>query len=1098
MKPMNIVLLLSVVSCALHGMLLRRAVPYARTHYSAVPRYTPAVRSTLPSISSASSEKASPFQSPQNRSYWNYKHLPELSKLLPKHASEFDPAHGFALEKSNVLTNWLSVKVKNSAVFIKIASLMYHRQTANEPARPTNNKSMAAYALSPQIIGLVMGALKMGLLQDKSVRQYIVEQWQAEYARMTNEKKRFSTNKINELIDLFIQAYGQDEIGMQAVLLAFLHAKATPENNHDMIHFLYGLNKYIELFPGESDTTYLERYKKSFKGIADGYTTADYNTFLQTIESKTTDKEKIAHAEDNFLLALGAVIQSKEQTKSYPPLVLYAEYGYKGQPAVNDCGEASMHTVFDNLLYNSTTQSFDFSLLPSTLQLNEDFKKFYDTVKTLTSSEAGQAFMNLVSGIDRVSYVNDKNYELEPYDTEKNFIALFNHFFNDKVDEDKKVQTLYDLGKMLSDKRRRIVFIGPMLDPRHVDGKKIIIHIIDRENKESRSLLCCFTPGHGWVEFPSEALGKNILNTEVLSHSYAINPLVRSLFLVQPSHKIDRTMMDVEPIVHVKEPAYYAMQADSDSQKAEIIGEILNFEPHNKELISYAVTLFDSMSNDAKRDLVYNVLSSPLFQEILHENTILYQNFNALIVDNAGYITRQLSGERFEKIILWWELIPHTLQEQFYTNFWNYYATEEYNFLIRSNLLMSILRIGTISPNHSFEEIFSKNFGVFLNDGDKALGLVQAILLEGFANKCWAILKDDRLKKAFFRLLLQVADENNEWPRLFNFYTLIPIEQQMRYLSLLLRYLPGLVQRDNEDIKKNIAKIKNLFVEYPEIVMKSVLTDDDNSFDSGISVLYSLVETGEYKEMFFSILLKVYESLSLEEQIKYMPRLQMLATNALDENIIQNVYQRIADSSLRQKFFAELLMNAASRKLLDVQFINNACQIAVDSFSKEIFIVEVLNAVALFNNSIKGGIVELVKKFIPYDGDLNACSVHSGITSLMAAVLMGSKELIQLLIDHGALINVAVKINKTIENKNSVVKVSPVYQLLGRTVTALHLAVGMLDVELVEFLINCGAEVDQSVLLYAQEKRKSVLWGNKIVFADKIIDLLINAQSKKN
>src|SRR5258708_36111167 len=104
----------------------------------------------------------------------------------------------------------------------------------------------------------------------------------------------------------------------------------------------------------------------------------------------------------NFELAISTILDQRRSLPLYPPQVVRSSYGYQEQEPRSNCVDAAMQDLFNILIYNAQTQSFDLSLLPSNLKVNDAFKRFYDDhggVNVINTQEVGQAFMDLVSGI---------------------------------------------------------------------------------------------------------------------------------------------------------------------------------------------------------------------------------------------------------------------------------------------------------------------------------------------------------------------------------------------------------------------------------------------------------------------------------------------------------------------------------------------------------------------------------------------------------------------------------------------------------------------------------------------------------------------------
>ncbi len=136
----------------------------------------------------------------------------------------------------------------------------------------------------------------------------------------------------------------------------------------------------------------------------------------------------------------------------FPPEVLMARYGFAGQKEVSNCVETALNDLFNLLLYNFDSKRFDLGLLPVEVQasLNPRFKSFYESysVEKINSNEAGQSFMDMVSAIDGVVYVADKNYEIDA--TVDNLLIVINKLLGTNA------SSWAELCTMLSTKERTI------------------------------------------------------------------------------------------------------------------------------------------------------------------------------------------------------------------------------------------------------------------------------------------------------------------------------------------------------------------------------------------------------------------------------------------------------------------------------------------------------------------------------------------------------------------------------------------------------------------------------------------------------------------
>ena len=548
------------------------------------------------------------------RYYWLTKNLKELSADLPPSVSHLSPARGAAVIESNMLQNMLAVDDGTFSLLIQIVKLLFHQLSRSEPVKPTDNKSLAGFSLTPEILGLIVGALEKGVLGDAQVKRDITIRWQGEYAKITGEKKRFSTTKIENLIDLIDKAYKQDKDDLLSILLAFLYAKAKPENNHDMIHFLSALNEYIVLFPeakGEAQKSFFDKLKQAFNSTRDyfsGYTRKDYTQFKEKLGKSIQNLEDF---KKDFSLAISSMIYiSQDVGVSYSPPVIYGSYGYKGKPKVSSCVEAAFQDLLNNLVYDSNLKIFDLSLLPTSLQVNPALSAFYqkyNSADTVNFSATGQAFMDLVSGIDGIDYVN-KDYELDPGYNETNLIKLMNYFFTSNVSD------LNELGKMFSDERRKVTFErAATADEKNIE--KIMIHLIDVKNDTEKQIDFCWNSEHGFLELPQSAKYMQILNPSFLANQYNLDPQARSFFALTRSSVLTNDFLERELLKtdSLNPSAYYTLGAHTDQEKIKIFYTIVKAKESKTESIAYAISLLKSLPENVLIDQLPHLLKSRTF-----------------------------------------------------------------------------------------------------------------------------------------------------------------------------------------------------------------------------------------------------------------------------------------------------------------------------------------------------------------------------------------------------------------------------------------------------------------------------------------------------
>jgi hypothetical protein len=564
----------------------------------------------------------------QKRTVFTHHKLKGLHKDLTKEAQKVSPVLGGGNYAAARTQNMLNTE-KNST--IPTINLI-HELIDPHNRRPTVNKSKAAYALSPYMIGIILGALETNQLKNPEVLAYIIAQLRHEFKSLTDEKRPLSEPKINKLLDLIIKAYAYDANSTRGILLGVLYAKAQPDDLDDMLLYLLGLEKYMTIFISKDSPTArkLEDYKKRkniaqqstetttgfFARVASAaaaikksiqayfqpksnpiFTQAEYTSTLENLERMPYHKAE-QEGLVNFETTIATFINRRQTLSPYPPKVIVSAYGYLGQPPEPTCGETGMQDLFNIMLYDQRLNRFDFSLLPATIHPHEDFKKFYEQydIDTVNSPHRNRAFMDMVSGIESIieakGYVH-KNYELKATSTEANILALLNHFLGISA------QNLGELGKMLSDDRREIVFKRTfMSDPVKLpNGGSIIINIKDNKTMQTLKAFFEFIPTIAKFKVPARERHENILSLleNADPESYMVNPEVKALFDIQPNVKILEAMGNEIP-----SSLLYSIPINEENDKVYAIRTVIEKTTKDKEALEYACSLYNQLPDELK------------------------------------------------------------------------------------------------------------------------------------------------------------------------------------------------------------------------------------------------------------------------------------------------------------------------------------------------------------------------------------------------------------------------------------------------------------------------------------------------------------------
>lgn len=612
----------------------------------------------------------------QKRTYYNphkFKGLPPLTEQ----AQFASPLRGAVEWESGRLPRMYTLSAIDDP-FVELVHELYHQIKSD--FGPTRNLSKAAYSLNPGIIGLVIGALISNKLHDEKEREYIIAEWRKEYARLTKEKKPFSKTKINNLLDLIQKAYNANKNEASAILVSFLYAKANPETDHDILHYLLGLNHYIDVFIKKKsyiaqtfqkatqikDKTLFEKLASLLewfnKPILQSYTQREYNYTMSTLDDPRIKKDS-----SNFNRIIGALINEKQKESPYPLLAILNFYGYKGQQPVVDCFEMAFQNWLNILIYDQSSQTFNLSLLPTTIHINEDLKNFYDkfpNTTTINTTSRGQAFMDLVSGLSeqkngvKIVYV-EKNYEIETgTDTENNILELMNYFFH------LNANNFEELGIMLSDERRTVQFTREKNN--HLGDSSITMRIKKKSATEEITASFGFNLEHAWITIPGQSNAKDfmkLLPKTNIGKEYEINPYVKALFDIQPSMKLIENIDQQVPI-----SMYYSLPTDLPSQKIQIITTLLKQKNVDKKALDYACSLYKQLSQEDRTPLILETLIEKIitsedwlaFKEFLADNleTTLQEITMLANTGDQKYIDQLAKWQKYKETKNYNDLVP--------------------------------------------------------------------------------------------------------------------------------------------------------------------------------------------------------------------------------------------------------------------------------------------------------------------------------------------------------------------------------------------------------------------------------------------------------
>lgn len=327
---------------------------------------------------------------------------------------------------------------KNTTAIQSVIKSLFYK--VGSGFRPTYNKSLPAFSLTPEILGNIMHYLKMNTLDTPDVRTKICAEWGKTHLSKTGTK--ISLSKANDLLDNISAAKkedlsSEDHHFTEAVLFGFLYHRAT--TRQEILDCLLQLDKLAPILEHKLNPA------RSFKQKNIEKT----HEIIKSIEAENSIKgaQLLKSHYEKIILALLLENQFLQQ-------VTQTFYGYEGLTPIPNCMEVSIHNICNFILYDTNTNQFNFKLLPASLQFNQDFFAFYQMQDFHTfdvnTKKIGQTFMNLLSGKPDIFKYNLEKYEL--HTTQTNFIAALNFLFGTTA------TSVDELSIQLSTDKRKIEF----------------------------------------------------------------------------------------------------------------------------------------------------------------------------------------------------------------------------------------------------------------------------------------------------------------------------------------------------------------------------------------------------------------------------------------------------------------------------------------------------------------------------------------------------------------------------------------------------------------------------------------------------------------
>lgn len=393
------------------------------------------------------------FSAPISRSIVNVAHLKNTYDIVKQNKRHLSPLYGAAFFNSNNLKNLYLLSHEeghNNSATAKLMDNLFYLKKNHFHA--TENKSNPGYSLDPELTGQILHHLEQNDLELPQNYKAIAKKWKEKHKQLG---MRVTEKKVDQIINNIIGANKEAQKGeylpftTRAILLGFLYSKA--DTKKQLFDYLRSIDNSENILENNQQTQLTDC-------LNDNYTIGQLNNAA------------IPSGYEPKLCSL--MIQSPETFLK----VEFQHYRFKNSISRPNCVESSFFTIYNMLLYDISTNKFNFDMLPSGIIPIEEFKDFYARQKfqvyEINTRKIGQAWMDIVSGRSFLEYMSG---EFELASKAQNFIKLTNYLMG--ID----AQDLEDLGNKLSDERRTVTFT---VDELKSNGTITVVNVLIKEGQK--------------------------------------------------------------------------------------------------------------------------------------------------------------------------------------------------------------------------------------------------------------------------------------------------------------------------------------------------------------------------------------------------------------------------------------------------------------------------------------------------------------------------------------------------------------------------------------------------------------------------------------
>lgn len=344
-------------------------------------------------------------------------HLIETAQILSPRWKHLSPCLGAALVSSPFCGNMLTIGKVNSSTSTQdsslltppanLATLLLFQANRHQPVRLTRSRSMVAAHLTPRLIGTI---LAMELMDEPPIEQIL----RSEGIKSNHVHNEWTGVSLKRWKDLITSSSLDD-----TSLIIPLWLNALWETSRDkscLLDFLLAMERTTQqsILNNDELGNALRHDPSAQREWASK--TFDPKDLKSGAVVSLSDLMELPMDDPAWSRALEVTCASMAVQHADKPAILAGKYGYDGGDPKSDCVEMTVRELFDLLLWDESTGSFDLSRLPPTA--SQELHDLYEQQQHQGHGGGGERWFRVLSNLPRCDYLsvspNGKPYELTP------------------------------------------------------------------------------------------------------------------------------------------------------------------------------------------------------------------------------------------------------------------------------------------------------------------------------------------------------------------------------------------------------------------------------------------------------------------------------------------------------------------------------------------------------------------------------------------------------------------------------------------------------------------------------------------------------------